>query len=152
MAYLRGCILKISVGSTLWGVATGCGLLPFPGDGEVQADEIPDIGWEAEIHPFVEKVSGVATIVDRRTIEIRDFTYDGGGLNTRFYLVADGLGFSDEIELSGGNWVRGEPYEGETVRLEIPEEAPTGEWNLITLWEVPVGVSFGHGQFLNPDD
>ena len=152
MASCGAWICKLGFGATFWWSATGCGLLPFPGDGQIDEDEVPEVGWEAELRPFLEEVSGRAVIVDGQTIEISDFTYDGRGLNTRFYLVADGLSFTDEVELSGGNWVREDPYDKETITMNIPETASFVEWNVITFWEVPVGLSFGHGQFLPPKD
>jgi hypothetical protein len=126
--------------------AIGCGGKAVgSGDGIVTADEVPQVGWEAELIGSHHDVGGTAVIVDEATIEIRDFTYDGGGVNAHIFLLADGEEFHDSWELTDN--LVGVAFDGETLELEIPEDAPFDAWNLITVWCVPFAASFGDGVF-----
>jgi len=55
----------------------GCGKQVGDGDGVVDADEIPQVGWVAELTGHHHDVAGTAKLIDDRTIEITGFTYDG---------------------------------------------------------------------------
>lgn len=126
-----------------------CGPTLGDGDGVIETDEVPGIGWEAEFVTRAHDVAGTAVIVDEDTIELRDFTFDGGGVDARLFLVTDGAPFSNEFPLTDN--LVGTPYDGDTVELEIPEGASFEDWNLITLWCVPFGADFGSGVFLPPE-
>jgi len=119
------------------------------GDGVLDPDEIPDVGWFADLQEYHHDVGGRATIVDESTIEITDFTYDGKGINSRFFLLIDGEKFRDDYELTD-NLVRSDPYEGETLTLDLPSHARFDDFNLLTLWCVPAGANFGDGVFQPP--
>lgn len=118
------------------------------GDGVVDADEVPGIGWTAELIGTAHDVSGTAVIVDENTLEIRDFTFDGGGINARFFLLADGAEFHRDYELTDN--LVGSPSNGDTLVLDIPVDS-FEEWNLITLWCIPASVSFATGEFRPPE-
>lgn len=118
------------------------------GDGIVSEDEVPGVGWTAELETIAHDVSGTAVIVDEDTIEIRDFVYDGGGLNARFFLLPDGAAFSRDIELTDN--LVGSPASGDTLTVDIPDGVAFEDFNLITLWCIPVGTSFGDGVFTPP--
>ena len=120
------------------------------GDGIVTGDEVPGIGWEADLETFAHDVSGTAVIVDEDTIEIRDFVYDGGGINARFFVLPDGAPFHEEYELTDN--LVGQAFDGETLTLTLPEGATFEDFNLITFWCVPVGIPFGQGVFSPPAD
>ena len=120
------------------------------GDGVVDDDEVPQIGWEAVLETRSHDVAGTAVLVDERTVEIRDFVYDGGGVNARFFLLADGEEFHRDYELTDN--LEGEESNGETLVLELPDTAADGmDWNLLTLWCLPFEVSFGDGVFQPPE-
>jgi hypothetical protein len=127
----------------------GCAKVVGDGDGVVDDEDVPAPGWEAVLEGHHHDVSGTAVIVDDATIEIRDFHYDGGGINARVYLLADGEAFHRDWELTDN--LVGEPFDGETLVLEIPDDAPFADWNLLTLWCVPAAVSFGDGLFRPPE-
>ncbi len=130
---------------------TACQTGPLgDGDGVVQDDEVPGPGWTAEVIGTAHDVEGTAVIVDDQTLEIRGFTYDGGGINARVFLVVDGQPFSDRFELTD-NLVGTGPYDDDVLPLDLPADAEPGDWNAITLWCVPAGVSFGFGVFTPPD-
>ena len=118
------------------------------GDGVLDADEIPAVGWTGELVGTAHDVSGTAVIVDEDTIEIRDFVYDGGGINARMFLVVDGAPFDREIELTDN--LVGSPSEGETMTLDL-KGASFEDFDLLTLWCIPAGVSFGTAKFGPPE-
>lgn len=115
------------------------------GDGIVTEDERPQVGWRAVIDGDHHDVAGVATLIDEDTIEITDFTFDGGGVNARIFLVVDGAEFTDELELTDN--LVGTTYSGETLTLDLPAAASEIDWDTITVWCIPFGVSFGHASF-----
>lgn len=139
---MRGLLLMALVALSACGKAVG------DGDGVVDPDEVPGVGWIAELRTHHHDVAGTVEIIDERTLEIRDFTYDGGGINARFFLLADGEDFHMDFELTDN--LVGDPFEGEVLTLDLPEDAPFDAWNLITLWCVPAGASFGDGVFRAP--
>ena len=130
-------------------VVSGCAKAVGDGDGIVSADEVPGVGWSAELIGEQHDVAGLAVIVDERTIEVQDFVYDGGGINSRLYLLADGEDFHRTWELTDN--LVGAPFSGDTLTVDIPDDAPFEEWNLITIWCVPAAVSFGAGVFQPPE-
>lgn len=119
------------------------------GDGEIDADEVPGIGWVAEFEGTAHDVAGTAVIVDERTIEIENFVFDGGGVNARIFLLADGAKFTRDIELTDN--LVGSPSDGETLTLTLPQGVEFEDFNLITLWCIPFAVSFGDGVFQPPE-
>jgi hypothetical protein len=126
----------------------GCGKTVGDGDGVVDEDEVVQVGWIAELTGHHHDVEGTAELIDERTVEITGFDYDGGGINSRFFLLADGEPFHREFEISD-NLVGGD-YADDTLTLTLPDDIPDDAWNLITLWCVPAAVSFGDGVFRAP--
>lgn len=127
---------------------SACGKAVGDGDGVVDADEVPEVGWIAELRTHHHDVAGTVEIIDEDTLEITGFTYDGGGINARFFLLADGESFHKDFELTDN--LVGDEYANDTLTLDIPPGASFEDWNLITLWCVPAGASFGDGVFRAP--
>lgn len=132
----------------------GCGGgMVGDGDGVVDLDEVPGVGWRATLEGTAHDVAGEAVLVDDGdgglAIEVRDFVYDGGGLNARFFLLADGEAFHRDHELTDN--LVGSPSNGETLVLPVSADSPPDDWNLITLWCIPANVSFGSGVFEPPE-
>ena len=109
----------------------------------------PKIGQVATLSRFAHQVGGTATIVDDCTIRIDDFTFDGQGIDVRFY---SGLGgdYSGGFSMSETDLRRDSGYQGETVFAQLPEGRILDELDGISVWCVPVGVSFGDGLFGRP--
>jgi hypothetical protein len=132
-------------------LASACtGKVVGDGDGVVDEDERPQPGWEAPLNGSFHDVAGTAVLVDEETLEIRDFVYDGGGINARVFLVVDGAPFTRDIELTDN--LVGTPFDGETLTLDLPPEAFEFDWNALTLWCIPAAVSFGEGTFNPPEE
>ena len=116
----------------------------------LSGDEIPDVGWTADLVEYFHDVGGSAEIVAEDTIELTGFTYDATGVDTRFFLERAGEPFTGAIELTDNLVREGQPYDGEDLTLTIPQGAEAGTWNLLTLWCVPFETSFGDGEFFSP--
>lgn len=109
----------------------------------------PKIGQSAQLSAFAHGVSGTATIIDDCTVRIDAFNYDGQGINVRIYggknnqyEVSNG-GFA----LSGNNLLRNTPYSNESITVTLPAGKTFDDLDGISVWCVPIGVSFGDGQF-----
>ncbi|MFK7863622.1 MAG: DM13 domain-containing protein [Pseudohongiellaceae bacterium] len=105
------------------------------------------IGQQAVFRGFAHSVAGTATIIDDCTIEITGFVFDGGGINVQIYFGQGG----DFREIRGGfssspNLV-GIRYNGNTLRVTLPAGRGLEDFDSISVWCVPVGVSFGSGTF-----
>lgn len=107
----------------------------------------PKIGQQAKLNGFFHDVAGTATIIDDCTIELTGFVFDGGGINVQFYL-----GQAAEFRESRGGFsasgnLVGIRYSGNTLRITLPAGRSLDDFNSISVWCVPVGVSFGTGLF-----
>lgn len=105
----------------------------------------PSVGRTATLRARSHGVGGTATIIDDCTIEITNFSFDGLGIDVRFYSglggnYDDGFSMSDDLR-------RRTPYLGETVLARLPAGRTLDELDGISVWCVPVGVSFGDGLF-----
>jgi len=93
-------------------------------------------------------VTGTAFIKDACTLELRGFSFDGAGIDVQVYLAKypdwEGSGLS-----VSGNLVRDQPYAGVTLSFALPLNLP--DFDAISIWCVPFGVSFGDGLFEAPD-
>lgn len=94
--------------------------------------------------PGFHEVSGTAHIVNNRTIELRNFTFDGGGVVIEVY-VSPNATFSPYVSLSDDLF--GTVFSDETLVLDIPPGAELDDFNYISIWCVAAGVSFGDGPF-----
>jgi len=106
----------------------------------------PDIGKSAQLSLFAHNVGGTATIIDDCTVEITNFTFDGQGIDIRFYGGVGGdysMGFS----MSEEDLRRSEGYNGVTVYAQLPVGNTFNDIDGISVWCVPVGISFGDGIF-----
>lgn len=125
----------------------GCAEPKVIGEGDGVADDV-QVGWIAEIIGNFHEVGGTAEIIDENTIEVTDWTFDGGGLNARLFLAVDGAPFFSDYELTDN--LVGEPSDGVTLTLPIPDQAELENWDSIVMWCVPVGAIFGMGVFEAP--
>lgn len=105
----------------------------------------PLVGTTAELRGFQHAVGGTARVLDDCTIEISDFTFDGGGIDVRVYGARDSdydNGFS-----IGPDLTRPQGWTGETLTVQLTEDQSLDDLDGISIWCVPVGVDFGSGLF-----
>jgi hypothetical protein len=109
----------------------------------------PQVGWQAELSRLAHNVSGTVTILDENTVQVDDFTYDGGGISVYFYLGHEQTKDSFRNGLQIGPQLLGTPRNGTEPPLVI--DLPTGQtlegWNAISVWCVAAHSSFGDGTF-----
>jgi hypothetical protein len=106
------------------------------------------VGHVAELETHHHDTAGTATILDDCTIQVTGFTYDGTGLDVRFYgaLGSDfdsGFALTEDLIRDGG-------YSDETLTITIPEGHTVDEVDSLSLWCVDVSRSFGDGVFVAP--
>ena len=90
------------------------------------------------------EVAGTATMKDNCTILFENFTFDGQGVDVRVYTGQDGdfsEGKSISIDLLGKKFENGEAV------LKLPSNATLDDFDSLSIWCVPIGISFGDGVF-----
>lgn len=102
------------------------------------------IGQTAVLNGRSHSVAGTATIIDDCTIEITNFSFDGGGINIQMY---GGLGGNYDDGFSFSRNLKNEVFDGETVSFQLSEENTLDDLDGLSVWCVPVGADFGSGSF-----
>lgn len=105
----------------------------------------PKVGQVAILQGFSHDVAGTATIVDDCTIRVDDFSFDGGGIDVRAYPAAGGNYVATGFAISEN--LVGPPLEDATITWQLPENRSLDDVDGLSIWCVPVGVSFGDGLF-----
>jgi len=87
------------------------------------------------------------TIIDDRTLEISNFTYDGQGPSVFFYTGTDG----DYRPQSGGQIIgeriNGRQFNNETVILTLPDNITLNDFNGVSVWCDIFSANFGDAMF-----
>ncbi len=117
----------------------------MPDDPSDCAATHPKVGQSATLVELFHDVGGVAEIVDNCTIEIRDFNFDGQGIDVQIYAGFEGM-YEDGFSISE-NLVRDLPYNSEVLTMKLPEGRTLDELGGVSVWCVPVGADFGSGTF-----
>lgn len=111
--------------------------------GETQANctkNDPRVGLDMVLDGRAHDVEGRAVIVDDCTIELRDFHFDGGGLDVRAIGARDG-DFDNGAVLTE-DLRRPTRYSGETLRIALPVGVTLDDVQGLSIWCVPAAVSF----------
>lgn len=90
-------------------------------------------------------VTGTAHIVNNRTLELRNFYYDGLGPDVYVYVSTNANFYPGTI--IGDELNRPSPYVNTNLTFTIPNGLHLDEMEYISIWCDLVGVSFGDGQF-----
>lgn len=104
----------------------------------------PAVGVSAEFSNFAHDIGGTLTVLDDRTIQITNFSYDGGGVVVFFYNGVDG-DYTNGQPI--GPQLNGTRFENETITLTIPDNLTLDDFNGISVWCVPFAANFGDAQF-----
>ncbi len=121
--------------------------------GSASGQIAPEAGWQATLGAYngagpFHNVSGTVTIVDADTIQIDDFTFDGGGLAVYFYLSPSEstLGVNN---LEIGPDLLGTVYDGTQAAftIDLPAGTTIDGYHAVSVWCKPAGASFGSGTF-----
>jgi mono/diheme cytochrome c family protein len=105
----------------------------------------PRVGQSATLVGQSHGVAGIVEIVDDCTLVLREFDYDGAGIDVRVYggLGGDyhgGFAISDDLLRAGG-------YQDAELTLTLPEDRTLDDLDGVSIWCVTVGVDFGSGTF-----
>lgn len=107
--------------------------------------------WAADIPPGAHDAQGVATIIDKRTIHVEHFTYDGTAPAVYFYLGAtntynaflNGLRLQPELDRE---------YDDESITLFLPDNETLDDYGAISVWCAEFDVNFSSASFEEPSD
>lgn len=117
---------------------------PDPTDPSGCTADHPRVGATAVLVEAFHDVGGIAEVIDDCTIEIRDFTYDGTGIDVRLY---GGLGGNYDAGFAmGDDLIKPGGYQGETLTFTLPAGRTLDDLDGVSVWCVDVGVDFGSGQ------
>ncbi len=106
----------------------------------------PNVGKSAALDiPGFHDVSGTAHLVNNRTVELRNFNFDGGGIVVQVYLSPNPTTFSPYVAISEDLF--GTVFNDATVTLDVPVGTDLNSYTNISIWCVVAGVSFGDGSF-----
>jgi mono/diheme cytochrome c family protein len=102
----------------------------------------PLVGTTAELTGRFHGVRGTVTVVDDCSIRVDDFFFDGNGIDVRLYGASD-LTFANGFIM--GEDLKNFPvgYENDTVVGTLPDDKTLDDLGAVSVWCVPVGVSFG---------
>ncbi len=102
------------------------------------------VGQTAVLETHIHGTSGKATIIDDCTVEISEFTYDGGGIFVQVFGAIDRdyqRGFamtSKDLRKPGG-------YRNAVLRVNLPADRTLNDLDSIAVWCVPAGANFADG-------
>jgi hypothetical protein len=88
------------------------------------------------------------TIIDKNTLHVDHFFYDGGGPAVYFYL---GTEDSDAAYIAGipiGPLLTGTVYSDDTLEVHLPDPQTLDGYNAVSVWCEDVSVNFGSGTFI----
>ena len=128
------------------GFVSACSPVPEMGPPLTDCDaDSPKVGSTAELTGYQHGVGGTAVIVDDCTIEIRDFQFDGGGVDVHV-VVADNPDFDDYENLTE-DLRSSDPYEGVILTIPLREGMSIEDVSHISIWCIPFSANFGDGAF-----
>jgi mono/diheme cytochrome c family protein len=127
------------------GTPDGGGVCVAPTGPEGCDSDHPKVGQVAILQNHFHGIGGTATITDNCTIEITDFTFDGNGINVQIYGATNG-NYSSGFSMSSNlvNFPVG--YNKVSLTVDLGDHT-LDEVDGISVWCVPVGISFGDGLF-----
>ncbi len=108
----------------------------------------PLVGRSAEFRNFFHDIGGTVTVLDDRTLEVTNFTYDGGGPSVYFYTGNNG----DYSPRGGGQLIgpqlNGRPWTGdETITITLPANVTLDDFDGISVWCDIFFANFGDAIF-----
>jgi mono/diheme cytochrome c family protein len=109
----------------------------------------PHVGWIADlgVNMGEGQVSGKVAIVDDCTLELRDFSYDGNGIDVHVY-GAKNQSFAPGFII--GDDLFGKVFKNQTLRVTLPADKTLADLSWVGIWCIPAKANFGSGQFKAP--
>lgn len=106
------------------------------------------VGWRAALTTLAHGVKGTVTVIDDCTVELTNFSFDGGGGQS--VRVTGGRGGSYNLGIRMGPQLRGTPYSNSTLRMNLPEGTSLTDFDSVSIWCETFGVNFGDGTLAAP--
>jgi hypothetical protein len=116
-------------------------------DNTNNAADHPLVGVSAEFSNLAHDINGTLTVLDNRTLEISNFSYDGGGPSVYFYT---GVGGNYRSSAGGrliGPQLNGRVYENETIRVTLPDDLTLDDFDGVSVWCDIFSANFGDARF-----
>lgn len=104
------------------------------------------IGYSGSFSTLAHNVSGLATIIDDCTIEVTEFTYDGGGPEVFFYGAIDHQ-YAGQNAFALGEKLTGTVYNNGKVTLQLPQGTNLDDLTGLSVWCVDFDANFGQMKF-----
>lgn len=103
----------------------------------------PMVGATGTFQTLAHQVMGDARIVDNCTIEISNFTYDGGGPDVFLYGAVD-HDYAGSTGFKMGSQLNGKAYMNEAITVTLPDNKTLDSLNTISVWCVDFNADFGN--------
>lgn len=110
------------------------------------SSEHAKVGFSGYFTTFAHNVSGKATIIDDCTIEISDFSYDGGGPDVFFYGAIN-HDYSSVAAFPIGQRLNGQTYENATITIKLPINKTMDDLTGLSVWCIDFAANFGQIEF-----
>jgi Electron transfer DM13 len=105
------------------------------------------VGQVATLSTRSHNVRGQAKIIDDCTIEISNFSYDGGGLSKVFVYGAKSSNYATGFAI--GSNLKGTIYNNQTLRVTL-QAGDLDKLDGISIWCSDANANFGDGLFASP--
>ncbi len=102
------------------------------------------VGNVSTFSSFAHDVGGTVTVIDDRTLQVTNFTYDGGGPSVFFYTGVDGDYTGSPGSGIIGPELSGRAFNNETITLTLPDGLTLDDFNSISVWCDIFFADFGH--------
>ena len=104
------------------------------------------VGHSGFFNTFAHNVSGKATIIDDCTIEITQFSYDGGGPDVYFY-GAKNHQYANEEAFPIGQQINGKTFDNASIMIKLPQNKSLDDLSGLSVWCVDFAANFGQMEF-----
>ena len=104
------------------------------------------IGHTGFFSTFAHNVSGKATVIDDCTIEISQFSYDGGGPDVYFYGAIDHE-YTSVDAFPMGQKLDGKTYDNARIFIKLPQNKSLDNLNGLSVWCTEFQANFGQVEF-----
>jgi len=105
------------------------------------------VGQTLTFNTISHQVAGTATIVDDCTIQLDDFSFDGGGIDVHLLGGTDNT-YSSPVGIDLSINMVGTAFDGGSAEVRLPTGVTLDQFDGLSVWCVPVGFDFGSGQFM----
>lgn len=120
-----------------------CPLEPLDGNGE------GNVTRSGPLRTHFHDVAGTVEELDTGKLRFTNFTYDGAGIDVRVWIYREsnpqaGYAIGPDLLRPPPGWVN------DTFVVDIPEAFTPDMYDSVSIWCVPVGVSFGDARLSTP--